>query len=177
MARAKIIKEEECLPHCIKEAELGKLDARIENNEKTGTEIKETLQRLVESNNKDRQDVNTRFTEMTAEVSKMSMALTQSSETSKELLQNQNQLLQQIHEMLMENKDLVNKQTAIDETIETHIKIADERYGKIKVTLETLGTRLQKLEQHRNTIMSIGALIISLITATGVIAQIFTAFK
>ena len=163
-------------PHCSKEAELGRLDARIENNEKTGVEIKEALQRLVENHEKDKQDSSTQFTAITAEIAKLSAAMKQSAESSKELLENQNKLLGQLNQLLLDNQNIANKQNSLETALGTQMQISEKRYEKTKTALENMAGRLAKLEQHRNTILSIGALIISLITAAGVIAQIFQAF-
>ncbi len=168
--------EQVCEPHCIKEADLGRLDARIENNEKTGVEIKEALQRLNENHEKDKQFSNQQFTTITAEIAKISTAMQQSVESNKELLENQNTLLGKLQQLIVENQNISNNQTNISNEIQTRVMIEDERYKKTKAAIESLTTRLVKLEQHRHTIVSLGALIISLLTAAGLIAQIFQAF-
>ena len=89
MTRESKVVEQVCEPHCIKEADLGRLDARIENNEKTGVEIKEALQRLNENHERDKQFSNQQFTTITAEIAKISTAMQQSVESNKELLENQ----------------------------------------------------------------------------------------
>lgn len=162
-------------PYCIKESDLGRLDARIENTEKTGVEIKESLQRLNENHEKDKQFSNQQFTAITTEIAKISTALQQSTEMNRELLENQNNLLGQLRQLLVDNQNISNNQTNINNEIQTRVTIEDERYRKTKALIENLTARLVELEQHRHTIVSIGALIISLLTAAGLIAQIFQA--
>jgi len=166
-----------CEPYCMKEADLGRLDARIANNEQTGVEIKEALQRLVDNHAKDKQDSNAQFTAITAEIAKMSSAMQSSAESSKQLLENQNKLIEELNKLLLANQDIANKQNSLDSALATQMDIAEKRYEKTKAALEDAKKRLTKLEQHRNTVISIGALIISLLTAAGLIAQIFQAFK
>lgn len=166
-----------CEPHCIKEADLGRLDARIANTEQTEVEIKEALQRLVDNHAKDKQESNVQFTTITAEIAKMSSAMQSSAESSKQLLENQNKLLGELNKLLLANQDIANKQNSLDSTLATQMDIAEKRYEKTKAALEDAKKRLTKLEQHRNTVVSIGALIISLLTAAGLVAQILQAFN
>ena len=154
-----------CESHCSKEADLGKLDARIENNEKTGVEIKEALQRLVENHEKDKQESNKQFTAITAEIAKMSSAMQQSAESGKQLLENQNKLLAQLNQIVLDNQNIANKQNSLDTALATQMQISEKRYEKTKTALESMSGRLAKLEQHRNTLISLGALIVSLLTA------------
>lgn len=165
-----------CDPLCIKEADLGRLDARIENNEKTGGEIKEALQRLVENHEKDKQESNNQFATVTAEITKISTTLQSSAELSKELLENQNKLLDQLNKLLLDKQDISNRQNSLSEALATQVTISERRHEKNKQAIETISVRLSKLEQHHNTIISIGALVVSLLTAAGLIAQIFQAF-
>ena len=164
-----------CEPYCIKESDLGRLDARIENNENTGIEIKDTLQRLMESHEKDKQLFNEQFTHLSAEIAKLNATMTQSAESSKEVLTKQNELVGQLQQILLNNKAMENKQDNIDKELSAQKALEEEHHKKAKENFAAIFQRLGKLEQHRNTVMSIGALIISLLTAAGLIAQIFQA--
>ena len=166
----------QCENHCVKEHELGQLDARITSNERTGMEIKEAVQHLIDNHEKDKNSINERFTEISGSLAKMSAALDRTCDTNKELLASQNKMLDQVQQLVLDNQKVTNKQLTLEEAQAKQAAVSDSRYQKCKDALEEIRQRLTKLEQHKNTVMSIGALIISLLAAAGVIAQIFQAF-
>lgn len=162
-----------CEHICIKEADLGRLDARIDGNEKTGEEIKATLNRLVDSHETDKQSTNQQFSKVTSEISKISTTLAASAQTNKELLDNQNKLLEKLNTILLDKHDILNAQQNLADALNAHIELTNKRHANTKEALNDIRNRLTKLEQHRHTIVSIGALIISLLTAVGLLAQIY----
>ena len=130
----------------------------------------------MENNEKDKQVANEQFTKITSEIATMSAVMKQSASSTKELLENQNKLLGQLQQVLLDNQSIANKESVLETAMNTQAQIAEERHKKVKNAMEALAGRITKLEQHRHTIVSIGALIISLLTAAGVIAQIFQTF-
>ena len=159
---------------CPKESTLGKMEARIEHNESADKELRDTFQKFLDANTKEREETNKRFSDMTVEISKMSTAVQQSAESTKAIMANQNSMMEKMEALLLENRDLNNNYANIQAEIDKIKEVAQTRYDKIKGALEAANIRIgdfekrvSPLEYHRTMVISIAGAVISILIALG----------
>lgn len=166
-------------PHsaCEKEAILAEMRTQITNTEKGNDELRTTLTRLVDIAETDKKESNKRFETISTQMVEMNTTLKLTVENGEKALKNQESMLVAIQNQQLAQQSLDSKCTKLEESIATIIKITDERYEKLKKVNDTTNARLVTLEQHKHTVLAIGSLILSLITAVGLLAQFIKNFR
>lgn len=179
MSRAKkaiIVNEPDCSHICSKEADLGKLSARIENNENSLKDIKGSITETANHHEIDRKETERHFTDVATQLTKLNSAVDNLANAITKMNSDQERFSSQIQDLILSHQNMTNMQSSIDSRITQAQDRSDQRYSKLKDRMEAQEKRLAKLEQHKNTLFGICAFIVSLFTFIGLLAQIYQSF-
>ena len=154
---------------CSKEKEIAQFKTQLDVQKSVSEKIEAAINKLVENHERDKKEHMDQFVSITNEISKIGATLTQSAETSKQLIANQNSLLQEINKVVTSNEVTLTRLAAVEAQITNHTNESE----KWKLDFEK---RIVALETDKAAKVAVIGFIMSTISIVAIVVEIVSRF-
>lgn len=155
---------------CVQCGQIGEINARLDGQESTDLRIESAVQQLVANFAAEQKANNKTFTELKCEVTRLGTALENSNENSKQLIENQTEMLKQMKDLTVMTASVKQSQDDTKDMFEKHIHESDAWRANIE-------RRLNKLERVKWFWYTLATVAAGVAGVASYLAAVYDVFK